>query len=194
MRKIIEQMSLLFSNPSLAVKVEPEIWPSILSSIVFWVLSLLLFLQNSLSPEVYSVNIFQGPGIKDVPLKLAISILTQLIVVGLPFAILCKKGIMAYLSNLALIQFLCFGLALVGFLYSSVFWPLYKILPISGLTAKAGFDAVFLLYPALVLVVFRYVMLWMIATKAGASSRMIVLMCIIHLALSASVWLLGGVL
>jgi len=194
MRKIFDQFSLLFTNPSLAIEIKPVFLPLVTSLIAFWVFSLLLFFQNSLKPDLFSISVFPGLVIKQLPLKLIFSIVTQFIVVGIPFLVLGKKGISAYFSNLALIQFLCFGLAVIGFLYSSVFWPLYKVLPISGLTAKAVFEAIFLLYPALILVIFRYVMLWMIATKSGASSKMVILMCILHLVLSAGVWFLGGVL
>lgn len=194
MNKVFLQVKTLFTSPGDAIQIDPPFWASILSGLVIIFASFLLLLSNSLSPSIFGITLFPMPELNPITLTL-FALGTQLIVIFLPMIIVYgKKGFDSYIKNFALIQFLCFGLALVGFLYHEVFWNLYKVLPFSGLTANAIFEATLLLYPALILVIFRYILLWMIATKNDSSTFKLVSFVLLHLIFSGVIWYLGGLL
>ncbi|MEZ4812128.1 MAG: hypothetical protein R2883_01320 [Caldisericia bacterium] len=194
MKKVFHQIKMLFISPREAIRIHPPIWQSILVGVFIIFASFLLLLSNSLSPSIFGITLFPSPELKLLPLFL-FSLGTQIFTIFLPmFIVYGKKGISGYINNFALIQLCCFGLALIGFLYHEIFWGLYKILPFSGLTANAVFEAIFLLYPALILVLFRYILLWMIATKNDSSTLKLISLVIVHLILSGGICYLGGLL
>ncbi len=194
MRESFRQIKLLFSSAVSAIDNPPPPWQSLFVGGMMLVVSFLLLLSNSLSPNILSISIFPAPKLPPVELFL-FTISTQIVCVGLPMLLVFgRKGIRTYIDNFALIQLSGLGLALVGFFYNEIFWNLYKLLPLRGLTANAVYEATLLLYPALILVLFRYILLWMISTKLNTSTVKMMMLVASHLVLSALVWIIGGLI
>jgi hypothetical protein len=195
MSKFIYQIRLLFAKPSQAVDEHPSSAVSLLWFCLILCATFGLLLKNSFNTSIVSVSPIQlviGTGRLDMFLA---NVSVQLIVLCVPFAIvLGMEGLKKLLTNLALLQIPGLVIAIFGFLYEIVFWPLYKKLPISGLEAKAAFDACFLLYPALLMTVYRYVLVWIVAVKSGATAAKVTLMVAIHLVLCLLLYLAGGAL
>jgi hypothetical protein len=195
MRTAIKQFGMVFTSPSQAVDSHPAILVSLLWSCLVLCATFALLLINSLNTSIISlspVQLFVGGGRLE---SFLANFAVQMIVLCIPFAIvLGMDGIKKLLANLAIIEVPGLVMALFGFLYETVFWHLYKLLPVSGLGAKAAFDAFFLLYPALLMLVYRYVLIWIVAVKAGADGRKIFLMTAIYLVLCVGLYVLGGVL
>lgn len=195
MSKFINQLKLLFIKPSQAIEENPPATASLVWSFIILAATFMLLLKNSFNTSIVSVS----------PVQLVIStarlemflanVSAQLIVLCVPFAIvLGMDGLRKLLNNLALLQIPGLVVSVFGFLYEVAFWPLYKILPLSGLEAKAAFDACFLLYPALLMMVYRYVLIWIVAVKSGANGAKVSLMVVIHLVLCLLLFLAGGAL
>ena len=155
MSEFIYQLKLLFSKPSQAVDEHPSITTSLLWSCVIFLATFALLLKNTFNTSIVSVSPIQlviGSGRLEMFLA---NVSVQLIVLCVPFAIvLGRDGLKKLVSNLALLQIPGLIVAIFGFIYEIALWPLYKKLPISGLEAKAAFDACFLLYPALLMMVY----------------------------------------
>lgn len=195
MKHALSKIKLVFLETDKSIDLPISFAESFLTSIMLIVLSMLFLINNPLSPDVLSLNILPFHGKFDIYSRTAISILIQLIVIFVPFfVVLGKKGILSLSKNIVLIQFINFIIVLIGFVYESAFWPLYKLLPISGLTAQSVFDAIFLLYPLLIMIIFRYILLWMIAIKSGTNASKTIFLVIIHFVISVVVWLIGGML
>ncbi|MBP7733271.1 MAG: hypothetical protein KA140_05885 [Caldisericia bacterium] len=195
MSAFINQLKLLFSKPSQAVDDPPSATTSLLWFCVILLATFALLFKNTFNTSIVSVSPVQLViGIGRLEMFLA-NVSVQLIVLCVPFAIvLGMDGLKKLVSNLALLQIPGLVIAIFGFVYEIVLWPLYKKLPVSGLEAKAAFDAVFLLYPALLMMVYRYVLIWIVAIKSGASGAKVSLMVAIHLVLCLLLYLAGGVL
>ncbi len=195
MTKVLSQLKTALSNPQKSLDNTPGTTESIIASIILLALSALLLIQNTLSLDILSCSFLLGPVKAGFFAKLGFALLTQIVTTSIPFFVVAgKSGFRLYISNLALIQFIGLLIVLVGFLFGAVFWQLYKVLPISGLTIKAIFEAIFLLYPVLVLIVFRYILLWMLALRTGASPAKITLMAAIYVLLCFGMWFLGGLI
>lgn len=195
MSKFFSQLKLLLVKPSRAVEDPPWASTSLLWFFIILAVTFVLLLKNSFNTSIVSVSPIQlviGTGRLEMFLA---NVSVQLIVLCVPFAVvLGMDGLRKLLANLALLQIPGLVIAMFGFLYETAFWPLYKVLPLSGLEAKAAFDACFLLYPALLMTVYRYVLIWIVAVKSGASAAKVSLMTAIHLVLCLLLYLAGGVL
>jgi hypothetical protein len=195
MRDTLNKIRLVFSETDKSIDLPIKSLENILASAIFIALSMLFLINNPLSPDVLSLNMLPFHWKLDIYSRVIISVLTQFLVIFIPFfVVLGKKGIILMSRNIVLIQFINFIIVLIGFIYESAFWPLYKLLPISGLTAQSVFDAIFLLYPLLIMIIFRYILLWMIAIKSGTTSTKTILLILIHSAICFGVWLIGGIL
>lgn len=195
MKHALEKIKLVFSETDKSIELKISFVESFIFSAVLIVLSMLFLIDNPLSPDVLSLNILPFHGKFNIYTKTLISVLIQLIVIFIPFSIvLGKKGVILLSRNVVLIQFINFLIVLIGFVYESAFWPLYKLLPISGLTAQSVFDAIFLLYPLLIMIIFRYILIWMLAIKSGASTSKTILLVITHSVICVAVWLIGRAL
>lgn len=195
MSTFLFQLRLLFVKPSQAVEENPSAVTSLLWFCIILLTTFVLLFKNSFNTSIVSVSPIQlviGTGKLEMFLA---NVSVQLIVLCVPFAIvLGMDGLKKLVSNLALLQIPGLIIAIFGFVYEIALWPLYKKLPISGLEAKAAFDAVFLLYPALLMMVYRYVLIWIVAIKSGANGGKVSLMVAIHLTLCLLLYLAGGVL
>lgn len=195
MNQVFLQLKLLFSEPSKAVDNHPTALTSLVWSGIIWLITFALLIKNSLNPSIVSVSpvqVFLGTGRLE---SFLANLAVQVIIICVPFAIvLGTEGLKKLISNLAIMQIPALVMALFGFLYEVAFWPLYKALPVSGLQAKAAFDAVFLLYPCLLMLVYRYVLIWIVAVKAGANGKKVFLLVTIHLLLCTVLYFVGGVL
>lgn len=195
MRAFLQQAKLLLYDAKKAVNLDIGYLSSVGFGFLILGITFLLLLSNSLSPDIVSISLFPTTKTFSFSLRFFAAVVTQLAGVGLPLLIVYgKKGIQAYAKNFALIQFLGLLLALVGFLFFEVFWALYKILPITGLTANAAYEAALLLYPSLVIVVFRYILVWIVATSVDESPTKLVLTTVLHLILCFGIWYVGGLI
>lgn len=195
MKNALNKIKLVLLEADKSIDIPISFSESFLTSVMLIILSMLFLINNPLSPDVLSLNILPFHGKFNIYTKTLISILIQLVVVFIPFFfILGKKGILLLSKNIVMIQFINFIIVLIGFVYESVFWPLYKLLPISGLTAQSVFDAIFLLYPLLIMIIFRYILIWMLAIKSGASTSKTILLVVIHFVICVVVWLIGRAL
>jgi hypothetical protein len=194
MKEVFFQFKMLFSSPRFAVSNPPSVGGSLLAGVIILLISFPLLLVGSLSSSTVSISVFPPYTLSPIS-AFAFAVLTQLMCICVPFFITYGvDGARSYLSNFAIIQLPGFGLALVGFLYQEIFWHLYRILPISGLTANAIYEAVLLLYPALVIVLFRYILIWKVATDIDQSPCRLFILIISHLGLSGLMWYLGGLI
>jgi hypothetical protein len=167
---------------------------SIAWTVVILGATFLLLLKNALNPSIVSVSPIQLFATGRLLESFLANVSVQFVLLCVPFAVvLGAEGFRRILSNLAILQVPALVMAIFGFLYEIAFWPLYKSLPISGLQAKAAFDAMFLLYPALLMLFYRYVIIWIVAVKSGANGRKVFWMILIHLALCIGLYFLGGV-
>ncbi len=195
MKHALDKIKLVFSETDKSIDLPISLIENIAATAILIALSMLFLTNNPLSPDVLSVNMLPFHGKLSIYSKTALSILIQFIVIFFPFIIvLGKKGTVLLSKNIILIQFINLVIVLIGFVYESAFWPLYKLLPISGLTAQSVFDAIFLLYPLLIMIIFRYILLWMIAVKSGTTTSKTILLVITHSALCIIVWLIGRML
>ena len=191
MRRLIQKIKFLFSSVETAVDVEMSIVDNIVYSVIILLVSAFLLLKNSLSSDIIGISIFPFPQSLSFYARFGLAFLVQTFALFLPFTIvLGKRGLMTLLKNLALIQFINLVIILTGFIFESVFWPLYKILPISGLAAQSIFDAVFLLYPVLILVIFRYIFFWILALKSEASAAKVFFTTLLYCAVCAGLWMI----
>ncbi len=195
MKAVFDQFKLVFANPTQAVDSHPTVMQSIAWTVVILGATFLLLLKNALNPSIVSVSPIQLFSSGKLLESFLANVSVQFVLLCIPFTVvLGAEGFGRLLSNLAILQVPALVMALLGFLYEIAFWPLYKSLPISGLQAKAAFDAMFLLYPALLMLFYRYVIIWIVAVKSGASGRKVFLMILIHLALCIGLYFLGGAL
>lgn len=195
MKNALNKIKLVLLEADKSIDIPISFSESFLTSVMLIILSMLFLINNPLSPDVLSLNILPFHGKYNIYTKTLVSILIQLVVVFIPFfVVLGKKGILLLSKNIVMIQFINFIIVLIGFVYESAFWPLYKLLPISGLTAQSVFDAIFLLYPLLIMIIFRYILIWMLAIKSGASTSKTILLVVIHFVICVVVWLIGRAL
>lgn len=195
MNLTIEKLKLIFTETEKSIELPIQNSQNIIGSIILIILSLLFLLNNPLSPDVLSLSIFPLQGKFNIYTKTIISLLVQFIVIAIPFLVVFgKKGIQIWQKNIILIQLVNLIIVLIGFLYESAFWPLYKMLPIAGLTAQSIFDSIFLLYPLLIMMIFRYMILWIMAIKSGATSIKTIFLVIAHLTICIAVWIAWGAL
>lgn len=195
MKHALDKIKLAFSETDKSIDLPISLIENIAATAILIALSMLFLTNNPLSPDVLSVNMLPFHGKLSIYTKTALSILIQFIVIFFPFIIvLGKKGTVLLSKNIILIQFINLVIVLIGFVYESAFWPLYKLLPISGLTAQSVFDAIFLLYPLLIMIIFRYILLWMIAVKSGTTTSKTILLVVTHSVLCIIVWLIGRML
>lgn len=195
MRAVLDQLRLLFVKPSQAVDSHPSIIGSASWTVILLLATFMLLFKNALSPSIVSVSpvqLFSGDRLLE---SFLANISAQFLLICIPFAIvLGADGFRKLLANLAILQVPALIMAVFGFLYEIAFWPLYKALPISGLQAKAAFDALFLLYPALLMLFYRYVIIWIVAVKAGANGKKVFLLIAIHVVLCVCLYFLGGLI
>ncbi len=195
MKAVLDQLKLLFVKPSQAVDSNPSIIGSVSWTAILLFATFLLLFKNALNPSIVSVSPVQLFTSDKILESFLANVSAQFLLLCIPFAIvLGADGFRKLLSNLAILQVPALIMAVFGFLYEMAFWPLYKSLPISGLQAKAAFDAIFLLYPALLMLFYRYVIIWIVAVKAGANGNKVFLMILIHAALCACLYFLGGLI
>lgn len=195
MRAVLDQLRLLFVKPSQAVDSHPSIIGSVSWTVILLLTTFMLLFKNALNPSIVSVSpvqLFSGDRLLE---SFLANISAQFLLLCIPFAIvLGADGFRKLLANLAILQVPALIMAVFGFLYEIAFWPLYKALPLSGLQAKAAFDALFLLYPALLMLFYRYVIIWIVAVKAGANGKKVFLLIAIHVVLCVSLYFLGGLI
>jgi len=194
-RKFIGQARTAFTDLTSAISSSPSIGESIVITLLLQIFCVVLLVQNALGPDATSVSPFPSPVAFSSPVRVAFSFLVQILSILLPVLVfLGKKGLLLFAENLALINFIGFCACVIGLIYQSVFWPMYKLLPLTGILAKAIYESVFLIYPVLVLFIFRYVLLWMLAKKTGASTSQIFLLAGSYLLIAAVMSFVGGLI